>query len=93
MKFTQKFGIYPFSSLSSLSFSGTEWFCDTREQIPRYHWTDSARNSQVARFCFVALEEAMFDFFWGFNFVIIAKSGEDIFGQILAACMTAKNWE
>jgi hypothetical protein len=33
----------------------------------------------------------MFDFFWGFNFVIIAKSGEDIFGQILAACMTAKN--
>jgi hypothetical protein len=50
--------------------------------ILRYPRTDSARNSQVARFYFfVASEEAMFVFFGGVQFCDIAKSGED-FGQI-----------
>jgi hypothetical protein len=41
-----KVGIYHFSSLSSRSFYGTEWFCDTREQIlhviPRLHVSTSS---------------------------------------------------
>jgi hypothetical protein len=59
-------------------------FCDTTEQILHVI-------SHVARFCFVALEEAMFDFFWGFNFVIIAKSGEDFLAKFWLHVSLPKN--
>lgn len=84
MKFTQKLESIPFllcplflSVEQNDSAIPENRFCDAREQILRYHRTDSARNFPGCTFLLRRFGGSNCLIFWGFNFVIIAKSGED----------------